>query len=79
MPPAFVLSQDQTLKLTRQANKDPASLPLDYDPNPTGKTGQTQAMDAECVIERSMSRHTKTPPPAHPFQIHNLKEQSSGL
>src|SRR5690606_5333714 len=68
MPPAFVLSQDQTLKLTwrKKTPKPTQSLFL-------SRTQQKAGSDA--LKAQAPSKHKAHPPPAPLFQINNVKEQ----
>src|SRR5690606_19871021 len=73
MPPAFVLSQDQTLKLTRcQKHQNPLkvySLHQARDQKPPTQRAQGAELQAS---------NTAHPPPAPLFHINNVKEQKRG-
>src|SRR5271163_3326479 len=65
MPPAFVLSQDQTLKFIPGRPKGLG--PID---RPLTRASITHASDARAI-------DGPTPPPAHPFHLlHNLNQQT---
>ena len=63
MPPAFVLSQDQTLRFAL-ARRLAAS-------------GKAQGIYARIFLtEHACNNTLLAPPPAHPFHTHNVNEQS---
>src|SRR5690348_724701 len=74
MPPAFVLSQDQTLKLTCRTGVTPfeaksrsqAHAIIGFDSNDLN----LDALASACC-------DCRTPPPAHPFRFHNVKQPSA--
>ena len=63
LPPAFVLSQDQTLKLSL-----PAQTRLSLSARESG-------LEQTCVCDSSSN--LRPPPPTHLFQIYNVKEQTT--
>jgi hypothetical protein len=74
MPPAFVLSQDQTLKLTcrtrrtsfKAKSRSQAHAIIGFDSN-----------DLNLDALASACSNCRTPPPAHPFRFHNVKQPST--
>jgi hypothetical protein len=69
MPPAFVLSQDQTLRFACQGVECPPGL-LKGTELPSHQNNVTFQCAGRPVPNQ-------TPPPAHPFShLHNVKEQT---
>ncbi|MFQ5347129.1 MAG: hypothetical protein ACE5ED_04690, partial [Rhodothalassiaceae bacterium] len=75
LPPAFVLSQDQTLKLIQRFSAIPDE-PETTDPAQQARTSVPAPSNAQAFKEtpNNDSAHAE-PPSASPFSHHNVKEQ----